>query len=292
MGNNRKYAIFTMDVEDFSDAGCLALNGFSADDNMLDGMDEYIDLLEHYGIKATLFTLKTTAVKIEEKLKEYARRGHSIALHGLDHTPLHHLDREAFKENIRDAKEYFESLIGKEIRGYRAPFFGMDNEKLAVLRELGFKYDSSSHDFTKNYLKGKLDIGDFDRKCSGAFFKDGFFEFSLSCQNILGCSYPVSGGGYVRLCPWFIVKSGLKRYIKNNDMYVFYLHPFELSKNRSHCLKGVPAGDKHYLNGGIKQFGKKIEKIIEMLKKENYTFITFDELCDMIETKELSAETV
>ncbi len=286
MENKRKYAVFSMDVEDFADAGCLVMRGINPDNDVSDGVDEYISILERHGIKATLFTLKTTAEKIEEKLKMYSERGHSVAVHGYDHTPLNYLDADEFKSGIKKAKEYFEKLLGKEITGYRAPFFSMDNEKIEVLKELGFKYDSSSHDFTKNYLKGKLikggfNLTDHERFLSGASHKDGFFEFSLSCENILGCSYPVSGGGYVRLCPWPLVKNGLRRYIRKNDFYVFYLHPFELSNNCPKDISGIPAAEKHYLNGGIKSYGRKIEKIISMLKREGYEFVTFDELCEL-----------
>ena len=116
---------------------------------------------------------------------------------------------------------------------------------------------------------------------SGAYKKEGFFEYGLSCQNILGCSYPVSGGGYVRLCPWFIVKGALHRYIRKNDLYVFYLHPFELSRKSCGRIKGLPKRDNYYLKGGISKFRKKIEKIIGMLKSEGYEFVTFEELCKL-----------
>lgn len=293
MENNKKYAVFSMDVEDLADAGCLVMRGIAPDNDVSDGLDEYISILERHGIRATLFTLRTTAEKIEEKLKKYSDRGHSIAVHGYDHTPLNYLDAEEFKGAVRDTKEYLEALTGKEVTGYRAPFFSMDNEKLEVLKELGFKYDSSSHDFTKNYLKEKLIKGGFDLSeqegfLSGASYKDGFFEFGLSCENILGCSYPVSGGGYVRLCPWPLVKNGLWRYIRKNDFYVFYLHPFELSQNRPKDIPGIPATEKHYLNGGINKYGKKIEKIINMLKREGYEFVTFDDLCEIKMHKEES----
>lgn len=285
-----------MDVEDFSDAGCLVMRGVKPREDMYDGIDRYLELLEAHGIKATLFTLKSTAVKLGDKLREISDRGHSIAVHGLDHTPLNYMDAAEFEATIGDTKQYLEALIGREVTGYRAPFFSMDSEKIEVLKSLGFRYDSSSHDFTKNYLKEKLikgvfDISDYERFLTGAFEKDGFFEFGLSCENILGCSYPVSGGGYVRLCPWPLVRDGLRRYIKKNDFYVFYLHPFEISKTRSKDLSGIPVTEKHYLCGGIDKYPKKIEKIIRMLKREDYKFVTFDELCEM-RVRETSAQTV
>ena len=39
---NKKYAIFTMDVERFKDTDCISASGIHVDDDMLDGFDEYI----------------------------------------------------------------------------------------------------------------------------------------------------------------------------------------------------------------------------------------------------------
>ncbi|MBQ2730247.1 MAG: polysaccharide deacetylase family protein [Clostridia bacterium] len=288
MKNNKKYAVFTMDVEDFADAGCLAMRNIIPTVEMYDGIDAYIDLLEKHGIRATLFTLKSSAVKLEDRLCEYSKRGHEIAIHGYDHTPLNYIDSKDFHEKLKDTKEYLEGLISKKVVGFRAPFFSMDSEKFSAVRDIGFRYDSSSHAFTKKYLKNKLikgayDFSDYDEFLAGAYEKDSFFEFSLSCENILGCAYPVSGGGYVRLCPWFIVGNGLKRYIRKNDLYVFYLHPFELSKNRDRQLRKISPGERFYLNSGISEYAEKIERIIEMLKREGFQFVTFEELCDLRE---------
>ena len=289
MCSKKKYAVFTMDVEDFSDAGCLARRGLSPDDDMLDGIDKYVSLLERHGIRATLFTLCHTAKRIEEKLASISERGHAIALHGYDHTSLDKLTAEEFREKTKKAKEYLEGILGKRVEGYRAPFFSMDDEKIEVLRSLGFKYDSSSHGFTRNYLKGGFSLEGFENRLSGVYSKDGLYEFSLSCENILGCTYPVSGGGYVRLCPWPLVRDGIKRYIKKNDCYVFYLHPFELSDNRSDAVAELPRSERFYLSSGISAYAEKIERIIEMLKREGYTFVTFDELCDEVEKEEKTA---
>ena len=45
--------------------------------------------------------------------------------------------------------------------------------------------------------------------------KDAFFEFSLPIQH----KFPIGGGGYVRIAPWFFIKNHLKQYLKNNNIY-------------------------------------------------------------------------
>ena len=46
-----KYAVFTMDVEAFSDAECLKNKTYKCTDEMFDGIDNYLALLDKYSIK-------------------------------------------------------------------------------------------------------------------------------------------------------------------------------------------------------------------------------------------------
>jgi len=116
----------------------------------------------------------------------------------------------------------------------------------------------------------------------GFFCENGFFEFGLSTQKIFGVPYPVSGGGYVRLSNWDFIKSIIWQYIKKNNNYVFYLHPFELTRQKIPFLKDLKAYDKYYLKAGITSYGRHIEQIIKMLKKCGYTFVTFEELTEIL----------
>ena len=72
----------------------------------------------------------------------------------------------------------------------------------------------------------------------GIFRKGDFYEFSLSCQRLFGQNYPISGGGYVRLSNWSFVLPLLRSYLREQDFYVFYLHPFELSRQRKPAETG------------------------------------------------------
>jgi Ca2+-binding EF-hand superfamily protein len=67
---------------------------------------------------------------------------------------------------------------------------------------------------------------------------------------------------------------------------VFYLHPFEISDNRCSDLTGLPKNERFYMSYGISSYAKRIERIIEMLKKEGYSFVTFEELCKIMTPKE------
>ena len=285
MENRKKYAVFTMDVEEFNDTECVANSGQKVTQDMLDGLDEYIRLLEKYEIKATMFTVCQTAQKVKERLLRYLRRGHRIALHGLKHTPPCTMDDECFRRETLEAKTLLEEEFQTRVTGYRAPCFSLDEGKLDILRSLGFRYDSSRMDFMPARHVEKLDMSGFRELLKGVFCKNGFYEFGLTCQKLFGKNYPISGGGYVRLGHWNFIMPLIGSYLRENDYYVFYLHPFEMSRERLPALKLLKLYDRYYLNCGLRTYRLKVEAIIRMLKTCGYTFVTFDELADLIESK-------
>ena len=77
---------------------------------------------------------------------------------------------------------------------------------------------------------------------------------------------------------WFFINALIKRYAKKNDYYMFYLHPFELSKEKLPKLGKLKFYDKMYLKKGNLLYRYKIENIIKILKKTGYKFTTFEKL--------------
>ncbi len=279
---NQKYAVFTMDVETFSDTECVSYSGSDVEVDILDGFDEYIRILDKHGIKSTLFTVGSLAPKIFDRLKKSIKNGHRLALHNYEHIAPMDMTTEDFRLHIKKTKEKLSEMFNTEISGFRAPFFSLDSERLQVLKELGFKYDSSHLGFSKARHTVELNFKDFKQISEGIFHSKDFFEFGLSKEKFFGAPYPVSGGGYVRLSNWGFIKNLIKQHIERNNYYVFYLHPFELTRQKIPFLKGLKPYDQFYLHYGISAYGKHIEQIIEMLKKCGYTFVTFEELCEIL----------
>lgn len=106
-----------------------------------------------------------------------------------------------------------------------------------------------------------------------------FIEFEVSTLSILGKNIPISGGGYLRLFPWALMKTLITRYLKKNDLYVFYIHPFELSKLD---VPAIPSSTStltkfrytHGRNGVV----DKIIRLVDLLRTSGYTFTTFSEI--------------
>ncbi len=285
----KKYAVFTMDVESFADTECIRNSGIQIEDDLIDGLDEYIRILDDHGIKGTLFTVGDFAPKIADTLRRHIANGHSLALHSYTHIPPMSIPLDQFRENTLRAKERMKELFDIDVVGFRAPCFSIDRDRLNVLEELGFLYDSSHLDYLPAQHTVKLDLEDFQPVRGSIFRKQDFYEFGLSKGRVFGKPFPVSGGGYVRLNRWGIVKTMINHCIHDNDYYVFYLHPFELTKHKIPLFKELKAYDKYYISQGIRSYQRRIEHIIRMLKNDNYEFVTFEQLVRILNREQENA---
>lgn len=284
--SGRKMAVFTMDLENLSDTGCIRESDLHIKEEMLDGLDEYIKILDKFNIKATLFAMSGAAELVKDKLKGYIASGHDLALHGFDHSAPIKKTANEFREEIIKAKNFLESTFDVKIKGYRAPYFSLDNEHLNVLKELGFTYDSSKFDFPRRTYAAEIDVSGYKRIAENVFSHNGFYEFGMPCEKWMGMKIPVSGGGYVRMNNWAFFASVLYRYLAHSNYYVFYLHPFEVSKMKMPETPHLKSHDQYYLRAGVRSYPHKIEQIIRMLKKLGYEFVTFSELAKRLEKGE------
>lgn len=283
--DQKKYAVFTMDVETFADTECIYSAGIKVDVDLMDGLDEYLQILDKHDIKCTLFTVGDLAAQIADQLRPHIQRGHRLAMHSYAHTAPMTVPVEQFRAMTDQAKTQMQELFGVDVLGFRAPCFSMDKDRLEVLRDLGFRYDSSHLDFSPARHTVKLDLDNFAQLQKNIFRKENFYEFALSKEKVMGKSFPISGGGYVRLTPWGFIKTLLRYYIHKNDYYVFYLHPFELTRQKVPFLKELKSYDKYYIKQGIRAYKKRIERIIAMLKKDGYEFVTFEQLVQIMDQK-------
>ena len=286
----KKYAVFTMDVERFSDTECIQNLGVPVNADMLDGFDAYMEIMDRHGIKNTLFTIGELAPKIADRLRPHLASGHDLAMHSYNHTPPLQEPLERFREEIRRAKDRMTELFGVEVSGFRAPCFSMDDDRLEVLRELGFRYDSSYLNYYPAKHTRKLRMQGFRQLRQSIFRRDEFYEFGLSTGNVMGMPFPVSGGGYVRLTPWFFIGPMIRHHIRKNDYYVFYLHPFELTRQKVPAIRNLRGYDQYYIRRGIRTYSRRVERIIRMLQRQNYEFVTFDQLTQIL-NREQAAQT-
>ena len=106
-----------------------------------------LEILEEHNIKATFFVLGWIAKKVPWLVREIDKRGHEIASHGYNHILNYKLTDQELYDDLERSKKLLEDLTEKEVIGYRAPSFSINDKLMAILRELGYKCDSSLNSF-------------------------------------------------------------------------------------------------------------------------------------------------
>ena len=271
-----KYAFMTMDIESLYDIMVLKDRlKYDKEYSLEEGIKIYTDLLDKYNIKSTLFLLNSSLDNSKDYLLNAIKNGHEIALHGLNHVSP--LEDNNFKENIKLAKDNIENELNIKIKGYRAPCFGVNEDIINIIKDLDFKYDSSNLDFKDAIKSGKIDLNNYDKLNDNIHKNGNFYEYSLNKINFFGKIIPISGGAYIRLIPWFLLKHFVKKAIKKTDSYIFYVHPYELINKKLPKFKNLNFKEKLFLKIGRKTYIKKIEFIINYLKKQGFSFMTMNE---------------
>ena len=84
----------------------------------------------------------------------------------------------------------------------------------------------------------------------------------------------------------------ITHYIRRHDYYVFYLHPFELTRRKIPFFKELKNYDKYYIKQGIRHYNRRVERIIQMLLKNGYEFVTFEKLTQIMEAESQPVTTI
>jgi len=276
----KRYAVLSMDVEDWYHLDYFAGLAPERSSSMLDGLDVYLSLLERHSIRTTFFVLSELAEHLGDRLRAMAAAGHEIASHGVAHKRPLKMTIDAFADELRQSKATLENVVRQSVEGFRAPCFSMDRARLEEVRKAGYFYDSSRIDFTGHPLYGSLNVDDFEAVSPGHSAQHGFHEFEVSTLPVLGKRLPVSGGGYLRIAPWAIMRPLIQSYVSTNPLYVLYIHPFELSP-RPLPAAAAKLSFPQRLRFGLGRAGvaRKLEKLIRLLKHDGFSFVTFRDLC-------------
>lgn len=278
---SKKYAILSMDIEDWYHLDYFQEHHVDKSRSMLDGLVNYVDLLNAYNIRTTFFALSELSESAKDKILYVAKSGHEIACHGKHHTRPIMMDTNDFERELLESKETLSNLLGEEITGYRAPCYSIDNERYEIIKRAGFKYSSSSMNIPGHPLYGNLDLSSYDQPMKSVFCKDEFYEFSLSTKKFMGKNIAVSGGGWIRLFPWrSFMKPLIKNYLKDADVYTLYIHPFELSNEHMPEVDGTSILTNVRAHRGLGRVPSRVEQLIDLLKKHGFEFVTFGEMVE------------
>jgi len=164
---------------------------------------DLFDSIPGVRVRATFFILGWIAVRLPKLVKEIQRRGHEVASHGFGHDLCTHLSRKYLLEDLIRSRKILEDITGNPVKGYRAPSFAINNEILFLIEQSGYAYDSSYNSFDGHGRYGSIDVAGKKRNGIAIEFSDTFQELPVSNFVFKDKTFPLGGGGYFRLFPFF-----------------------------------------------------------------------------------------
>jgi polysaccharide deacetylase family protein (PEP-CTERM system associated) len=208
--------------------------------------ERLLDLLDAHGARATFFTLGVVAQRFPRLVRTLVARGHELASHGWDHTPVFRLGPEGFRADVRRARRVLEAAAGRAVRGYRAPNYSIRPDMpwaFAILAEEGHTYDSSVHPITHDRY-GFPGAPRFAHRLPG---DSGLWEVPVGTARALGTNLPL-GGGFFRLFPGALLEGAIASVNRRERQpLVLYVHPWEFDPRQPRPAMPWSHRFRHYV---------------------------------------------
>ena len=270
------------------------------------GMPRLLDLYEKYGVKATFFYTGHIAQLYPDVVRMAHERGHEVGSHGLTHEVSKAFDVLSPEEqlsHLKQSKQILEDIIGEEVVSFRAPAARVDKKFPLIMKETGFKVDSSVSSqrldmmFSFGALK-KLHWLTAPRK---AYFTQTDNIFRRGDSEVLEA--PISAMGFPYIGTFMRIAPGVNRLTRrmlfwetvcNGRQFVFLTHPNEfIDEDRETNEIERRAGNYiSYLLGDVlrhklkvKNLGEKAlpiyERELSFFKDKQFQFLTCKDLYDL-----------
>ena len=230
-------------------------------------------------------------------------RGHEVGSHGLTHEVSQAFDVLAPEEqlsHLKQSKQILEDIIGDEVVSFRAPAARVDEHFPMIMKEAGFKVDSSvaSQRFDMMFSFGALKKLHWITAPRKAYFVDPDNIFKKGDSQVL--EVPISAMGFPYIGTFMRIAPGLNRMTRrvlywetccNGRQFVFLTHPNEFIdedweggkiERRANNFISYLLGDvlRHKLK--VRNLGEKAlpiyEKELDFFQKKSFEFITCKEL--------------
>lgn len=229
---------------------------------VVDNTRKITDILDECDVKATFFILGWIAERFPEMVKSLTDNGHEIATHGYAHQMVYKQTPEVFEEDLVKSIAVLERISGKKAIGYRAPTYSIVEESfwaLDILIKHQLLYDSSI--FPINHDRYGVPNGERFLYLIQRDNKRTIIEFPLSTLRFWKWNFPIAGGGYLRLFPYWLIKGGLQWINRQQKPGIIYLHPWELDPDQPR-IPNIPYATKirHYIN--LHSTATKLRKLI------------------------------
>lgn len=230
---------------------------------VVDNVDRILDMFAEAGVSATFFTLGWVAKRHPAMVRKIAEAGHEVASHGYDHARVFTFDRKSFAEDIRIAREILEDASGREVCGYRAPSFSIDQRSQWAFEELaaqGYRYSSSVAPVVHDHY-GWPEAPRF------SFYPlpdAELIEIPVTTAILGGRRVAAGGGGFFRVLPYGFSRWAIRQVNRREQRpAVFYFHPWEIDPNQPRVPNAPIRSKLRHYTGLEKMAGKLRDLMVE-----------------------------
>ncbi len=263
------------------------------------GMPRLLDLYDKYGVKATFFYTGHIAQLFPDVVRMAHERGHEVGSHGLTHEVSKAFDVLSPEEqlsHLKQSKQILEDIIGEEVVSFRAPAARVDKRFPLVMKEAGFKVDSSvsSQRLDMMFSFGALKKLNWLTAPRHAYFAQEENIFRKGESEVL--EVPISAMGFPYIGTFMRIAPGLNRFTRqmlywetmcNGRQFVFLTHPNEFIDEDQETKEIERRGSNYisYLLGDVirhklkvKNLGEKAlpiyERELAFFQRKDFEFVT------------------
>lgn len=221
--------------------------------------DKTLELCAGLGATATWFCLADQAQRHPGVLREIARRGHRIGLHGCTHRRVFLSDRATFRADLVTGRKILEDIIGAPIQGFRAPEWSLRGPAVDFWEELqglGFHYDSSRAPLAV--------LGSTDWPRRSYQLQERFWECPPPVVGMGIATIPLWGWG-MRLLPEAWLRSRIRRLARQKAGTPLVLHPWELDEGQP-SLPHCTLGHRFAHSAGLRGYAARLLRVLRGLQ--------------------------
>ena len=252
----------TVDVEDWFQS-CIDYDA-PITERVVRNTDRVLAVLDECGVKATFFVQGRVAETFPKLIATVASEGHDVQSHGYSHRPLHGMNEQALRDDVERARELVEAASGAPVTAFRAPDFSVLEDNLwalDVIADTGHAVDSSIFPLrTKRY-----GIQGWDVAPHRVTLSDGrtLLEVPVAVLGSGRRSFPVAGGGYVRVLPSALLVRAIGSIAGAGRPAVVYCHPYEFNATELDEYRGqVPSRTLRAQGLGRRRFVPKLRRLL------------------------------
>lgn len=102
-------------------------------------IDEILNILDKYNVKATFFVVGKWIDKNEEVVKKIHKNGHEIGNHSYSHTDFNKISEEEIKKELETTSKKIKNITGEDVKIFRPPYGELNENGVKTCELLGYK---------------------------------------------------------------------------------------------------------------------------------------------------------